>query len=221
MDFSQILDFFAIAELDFMKLLAAIFVGGLIGAEREFRDKAAGFRTIILICVGATLFTMFSLKLGADEDPVRIAAAVVSGVGFLGAGAILRDSGGRVTGLTTASTIWLAAALGMGIGGGFFEIVAVMTVGVLIVLWIFPFIERVIDKPQEVRSYELVCALKPERYDELESMVKECRLNLRSAKQYKRGDNMICEWNVAGSPNSQRRLVDKLFAEADVKEFRF
>jgi len=72
---------------DVIKLLLAILIGGLIGAEREFRDKAAGFRTIIFICVGATLFTLFSLKLGGDEDPVRIAANIVSGVGFLGAGA--------------------------------------------------------------------------------------------------------------------------------------
>ena len=220
MDFSQIADFFAIAEVDLLKILMAIFVGGLIGAEREFRDKAAGFRTNIVICTGATLFTMFSLKLGADEDPVRIAAAVVSGVGFLGAGSIMRD-GGRVTGLTTASTIWIAAALGMGIGGGFFEIIAVMTLMILIILWIFPYIEQVIGESHDIRYYELVCELKPEQYEELENMVKECRLKLRDAKHFQRGDDMICQWHIAGSPNSHRNLVDKLFAEEDVKEFKY
>lgn len=97
---------------DFIQLLLAIFIGGLIGAEREYRDKAAGFRTIMLICVGATIFTNFSVKLGGDMEPTRIAASIVTGVGFLGAGAILRGSR-HVTGLTTASTIWLAAALGV------------------------------------------------------------------------------------------------------------
>ena len=117
---------------DIIKLLLAVLTGGLIGAEREFRDKAAGFRTIILICVGAALFTMFSLRLGGDKDPVRIAASVVSGVGFLGAGAILR-SDGRIVGLTTASTIWLAAALGMGIGGGQYLISGLGAIVVLLV----------------------------------------------------------------------------------------
>ncbi len=129
---------------DIIKLLLAVLVGGLIGAEREYRDKAAGFRTIILICVGATLFTIFSLRLGGGEDPVRIAANVVSGVGFLGAGAILRDAG-RVMGLTTASTIWLAAALGMGIGGGHYLLSGVAALAVLIILWLFPRIEARID----------------------------------------------------------------------------
>ena len=98
---------------DILKLVFAVVVGGALGAEREFRDRAAGFRTIILICTGATLFTMFSVKLGGPQDPARIAASIVSGVGFLGAGAIMRGPV-RVVGLTTASTIWLAAALAWG-----------------------------------------------------------------------------------------------------------
>ena len=94
---------------DIFKILLAIGIGGAIGLEREYRDKAAGFRTLIFICVGATLFAMLSSKLAGDRDPTRIAANIVSGVGFLGAGVILRD-GGRVVGLTTAATIWLVAA---------------------------------------------------------------------------------------------------------------
>jgi len=80
---------------DILKLVLAIVVGGLIGAEREFRDRAAGFRTIILICTGAALFTIFSVKLGGPDDPVRVAANIVTGVGFLGAGVLLRDGGRR------------------------------------------------------------------------------------------------------------------------------
>ena len=89
---------------DVVKLLLAMFIGGLIGAEREFRDKAAGFRTIIFITVGSTLFTILSPELGGDREPSRIAASIVTGVGFLGAGAILQGKE-RVIGLTTASTI--------------------------------------------------------------------------------------------------------------------
>jgi putative Mg2+ transporter-C (MgtC) family protein len=98
---------------DVVKIILAVAAGGLIGLEREFRDKAAGFRTLIFICMGAALFTIFSARLAGTNDPTRIAANIVSGVGFLGAGVILRE-GGRVIGLTTAATIWLTAALGIG-----------------------------------------------------------------------------------------------------------
>ena len=89
---------------EMLKLGLAVLIGGVIGAEREFRDKAAGFRTIIFITIGATLFTIFSSILAGDKDPTRIAANIVTGIGFLGAGAIIRE-GGRVAGLTTAATI--------------------------------------------------------------------------------------------------------------------
>ena len=204
---------------DIIKLLLAILAGGLIGAEREFRDKAAGFRTIILICVGAALFTMFSLRLGGDKDPVRIAASVVSGVGFLGAGAILR-SDGRIVGLTTASTIWLAAALGVGIGGGQYLISSLGAIVVLLVLWAFPKIEALIDNVREFRTYEVVCPASTDTYAELDNLFSECGLRVSGRKQSKAGDNMICAWEVLGSPENHARAVAKLFDHTEVKEFK-
>ena len=201
-----------------IKLLLAILVGGLIGAEREFRDKAAGFRTIIFICVGATLFTMFSRKLGGDEDPVRIAANIVSGVGFLGAGTILRGPG-RVMGLTTAATIWLAAALGMGIGGGHF-LVAILAAGVvLVVLVIFPKIEACIDNVRDARTYEVTCSIAPDTFEKLEGLFVSCGLQVTGRQRTKSGENMICTWHVHGSPEAHTRVIEELFAHAEVKEF--
>src|SRR5512146_419929 len=119
---------------DLIKIGLAILVGGLIGAEREDRDKAAGFRTIILITLGSTLFTIFSVKLaGPGNDPMRVAANILTGIGFIGAGAILRGERG-VVGLTTAATIWLSAALGLGIGGGEYILSLVTTALILAVL---------------------------------------------------------------------------------------
>ena len=92
---------------ELIALGASVFVGGLIGVERQSRDKAAGLRTMIFICMGATLFTLISRRL-APGDPVRIAAQIVSGIGFLGAGVILRN-GPRILGVTTAAVIWLTA----------------------------------------------------------------------------------------------------------------
>jgi putative Mg2+ transporter-C (MgtC) family protein len=128
--------FFAGANMaeDILKLVAAVLVGGLIGFERQFRH-GTGLRTMMLVCLGATMFTLYSDLFAFQEgDPRRIAAAVVTGVGFLGAGMILRYRGG-VMGLTTAATVWLVAALGMGIGIDQYVLVGVATILVLIVLW--------------------------------------------------------------------------------------
>lgn len=96
--------------------------GAMIGLERELKKKAAGFRTNILICVGAAIYMCAGLLLtnagGAPGDPARIAAQVVTGIGFLGAGCIIQ-AGGRVTGLTTAATIWVVASIGIVAGAGF------------------------------------------------------------------------------------------------------
>src|SRR5436853_621055 len=91
------------------KLIVAVLMGGIVGVERELRSKSAGFRTMILICLGATLFTVFSQYLGAGSSPDRIAANVVVGIGFIGGGVIFRNTN-RVSGITTAASIWLCAA---------------------------------------------------------------------------------------------------------------
>ena len=120
---------------DILTLLYAALLGGLIGWERQKHEKAAGFRTIILITVGATLFTMFSKDLAGPDEKARIASNIVVGVGFLGAGVILRHEA-RITGLTTAATIWFAAAVGMGVGGGYLGLSAAATAIALVVLWL-------------------------------------------------------------------------------------
>lgn len=99
-----------------IKILLALILGGALGMERQYHDKPAGFATNCLICVGATLFTIMSLVMGAaGGDPGRIAAQIVTGVGFIGAGSIMRD-GNKISGLTTAANVWLVAAIGMAIG---------------------------------------------------------------------------------------------------------
>ncbi|HXB45772.1 MAG TPA: MgtC/SapB family protein, partial [Puia sp.] len=91
------------------KIVLSIIVGGLIGAEREYRSKSAGFRTLTLICMGATLFTAFSIQIGAPNNEDRIASNIVTGIGFVGAGVIFKGDFG-VSGITTAAMIWATAA---------------------------------------------------------------------------------------------------------------
>jgi len=100
------------------RLLLAALLGGLLGIERELKQKAAGLRTNILIALGSALFTLMSIELaGTTDDQTRIVAQVVTGIGFLGAGAIMRTDSG-VQGLTTAATVWVNAAVGVAAGGG-------------------------------------------------------------------------------------------------------
>lgn len=207
---------------DIIRLLLAVLVGGLIGAEREYRDKAAGFRTMILICFGATLFTMYSSRLGATVNPDRIAASIVSGVGFLGAGTILR-SHERIRGLTTASTIWLAAALGMGVGGGQYVIVAAGTLIILVVLWVFPFIEGWIDEGRMTRTYRVTLPCDPKKVEEIGALFKQNRLKVSSHefRMQVSEEAIYCTWEAHGRTKNHDRLVAKLMQDTEVLEVGF
>lgn len=130
-----------------VELLLAVLLGGLIGLERELKNKPAGLRTNILICVGATLFADLSHRIGAGpwRDPARLAAQVVVGIGFMGAGAILHRHG-EVTGLTTAATIWVVAAIGLALGFGAYLDAVAVTLLVLLVLVALARVEGWLEK---------------------------------------------------------------------------
>lgn len=120
-----------------LRLLLATALGAIIGFQRERAGKPAGLRTHILICLGAALFTVASIYgFGAASDPSRIAAGVLIGVGFLGAGIIMRTGEGIVAGLTTAATIWAVAGIGLAAGAGLYLVSAVAAVLILIVLYL-------------------------------------------------------------------------------------
>ncbi len=117
----------------FIKIFLALVLGGALGLERQYHDKPAGFATNCLICLGAMLFTVLSEVMGeAGGDPGRIAAQIVTGVGFIGAGSILRD-GNKISGLTTAAGVWLVAAIGMAVGYGQYFWAALCAVAILMV----------------------------------------------------------------------------------------
>ena len=120
-----------------LRLLLASALGAVIGYQREKAGKQAGFRTHMLICVGAALFAIISAYgFSGAIDPARVAAGVVVGVGFLGAGVILHREGGAVAGLTTAATIWAVAGIGLAAGAGLYIVSAVATAIILGVLFI-------------------------------------------------------------------------------------
>ena len=128
------------------RLLLAAALGAALGIERELRQKSAGLRTNILIAVGSALFTIMSIEMAAPgADPGRIAAQIVTGIGFLGAGAIMRTNGG-VQGLTTAATVWVNAAVGVAAGGGRYHLALIATGITISVLLVLVPIERLIER---------------------------------------------------------------------------
>lgn len=118
-----------------LRLLLAVGLGALIGLEREHAKKPAGLRTHLLVCVGAALFTIASIYgFGEGADAARVAAGVVAGIGFLGAGTIISTRGGLLAGLTTAASIWAVAAIGLAAGAGLYIPATVATVIIVIIL---------------------------------------------------------------------------------------
>jgi putative Mg2+ transporter-C (MgtC) family protein len=120
-----------------LRVLLAMVLGSIIGFQRAKAEKPAGMKDIILICAGAALFTVVSIYGFASDEQARVAAGIVTGIGFLGAGAIIRrGEGGVVKGLTTATTIWVTAGIGMAAGAGMYIIASVTALLVLVVLLI-------------------------------------------------------------------------------------
>src|SRR5580698_5825239 len=122
---------FVLDNIDILKIGLSVLCGGLLGIERQYKNKTAGFRTIILITIGSALFTMV-----AEHANLGVNINIITGIGFIGAGVIFKDNIG-VSGLTTASVIWVAAAIGMAVGAGNFEIALVSTIVTLLVLVLF------------------------------------------------------------------------------------
>jgi putative Mg2+ transporter-C (MgtC) family protein len=129
MDFLQ--DHYAVKN-ELLLILISVILGLFIGAEREYRNKSAGLRTFILVCFGACLFTILSIKIGV-ANPDRLAANIITGIGFLGAGVIFKGDN-KIEGITTATTIWATASIGMAVGSGYVYFSLLGTALVLIVL---------------------------------------------------------------------------------------
>jgi putative Mg2+ transporter-C (MgtC) family protein len=205
----------------FLKLILSVIIGGLIGAEREYRSKSAGFRTLTMICVGATLFTIFSELIGGPKGtPDRIASNVVVGIGFVGAGVIFKGDN-RVNGITTAAMIWVTAALGMSIGAGYTLVAVVACVLILAVLYFFTLIENWIDKLSQIRNYKIVCDYQDDTLHKYETCFVQHHLRYKRSRQAKEGTVITGEWIVKGSEKNHRHFVHEILNDPNVKAFDF
>jgi putative Mg2+ transporter-C (MgtC) family protein len=204
----------------FTKLGLAVVIGGAVGMERELRSKSAGFRTIILICLGSTMFTIFSQLIGGTGNPDRIASNIVTGIGFLGAGVIFRSST-RVNGITTAASIWLSAALGMGIGCGYYSASVAGCVLVITILFLFSSIDGILDKLNQVREYKITYPYEENQQHKYEKMITEFGLTIQDRYQSKSGNIITGEWTVKGNEKKHHAFIECILADNSVTEFDF
>jgi putative Mg2+ transporter-C (MgtC) family protein len=200
-------------------LLAALW-GGIVGAEREFRSKSAGFRTMILISMGSCLFTILSMDIGFPGNPDRIASNIVTGIGFLGAGVIFRGEN-RVNGITTAASIWAVAAVGMGIGSGHYRDSAVASLLILLVLAVLPYLEKLIDELNQSKEYSVHCDFSEGLKSHYEQMLKDSHLRYRLVNQSKQGNDVSFKWQAQGRAENHERFIAAMMNDPVAVRFEY
>lgn len=201
-----------------VKLLVSLLLGAAIGAEREYKGRNIGFRTIILITLGSTLFTILSFTLGEGNDPARIASNIVTGVGFLGAGAIFRE-GASVKGITTAAIIWISAAIGMACGIKQYEFATLVTAFVLFVLLGFTGVQSFIDNYNKEMVYYITIANDLGIRTDLEKKITECKLKFVWIRQIKQDNDMMICYEIRGAEKNHERFISLISVETYVKRF--
>ncbi len=156
-----------------IKIVISLVLGGALGMERQYHDKPAGYATNCLICLGAMLFTVLSEYMGnAGGDPGRIAAQVVTGVGFIGAGSILRD-GNKISGLTTAANVWVVAAIGMAVGYNQLFLATCTTIAILLLQLFMRQTIHIMELLKHYDSIFLVCEPKWEAVDKISKQIEK------------------------------------------------
>ena len=196
-----------------LKLVLAILCGGAIGFERELSRKAAGLRTNVLICMGSALFMIVSRHIGSGApytDPARLVAQVVTGIGFLGAGVILQARG-SVTGLTTAATIFVVAAVGIAIGDGMFGVAILSTSLIIVVLVALRRVERFVIRRQRMFHYSLKTTEPAQFLENLLDLLERQNLHLEDfdVDTNTQGEHVV-RVSVVTSIEGNRRLLAEL-----------
>ena len=206
-----------------LKLVLAIALGGLIGLEREASQKPAGFRTNILVCVGATMMmTMAGLlvqaKGGSADTMVRMAAGVVTGIGFLGAGTILHARG-EIAGLTTASTIWLVAGLGLVIGAGYYVPALVFTALTIITLLLFRRVEDSYVRKAQFH-YHLKAKARPYILSSLRKLALHHGVRLEKLTMKQEHQSYVMGFAFSASEQKEQEFNQGLLELADIEELK-
>lgn len=206
-------------EEDLWHIGVSILCGSLIGFEREYRNKSAGFRTIVLICLGSTIFTIVS-KYGVGSDD-RIAANIITGIGFIGAGVIFKDKF-SVMGLTTAAVIWTAAGIGMAAGIGYYGLAIGLSILTIIVLSVFNKVELVLAVLHVTRTvYIGFNDTDLKHLEEIRALLENHRIKYKRKSISKRKHKLSVVFELSSNRNHLREFNDALVELEFVEEFYY
>jgi putative Mg2+ transporter-C (MgtC) family protein len=194
------------------RLVLAGFLGGLIGLEREWKHRPAGLRTNLFICFGAALFTLLSQRLaGVPADSARIAAQIIPGIGFIGAGTILHTRG-LTTGLTSAATLFVVASIGMAAGGGLYLTAMFATGAVLVALFSLGYLEETFNLKLLMTSYEVTGARLEEVTNEVNRILEDHHRMMQNVESGSTGGHIRVQFDVEGCEREQKELLRRLQA---------
>ena len=194
------------------RLALAAILGGLIGLEREFKHRAAGLRTNLFICFGAAMFTLLSERLaGVPSDAARIAAQIIPGIGFIGAGSILHTRG-LTTGLTTAATLFVVASVGMAAGGGLYLTAVFATALALLVLFALGHVEETFNIKLLMTCYEVTGASVEEISNEVNGILERHHRMMKNMLSGNTNQHVRMQFDVEGCHREQKELLQQLQA---------
>jgi putative Mg2+ transporter-C (MgtC) family protein len=200
-----------------LRLFVATLLGGAIGFERELKHRPSGLRTNLLICFGSAMFTILSYRLveafNSGVDPTRIAAQIIPGIGFIGAGSILRDKAG-VSGLTSAATIFVVAGIGMAAGAGLFQTAVFSTMLVLVCLLVLGRVETLFDLKPVVVSYDVIstqCDTSDPIIAELNRILDQMGMAMQTVRILGTGDRQChMQFSIEAFRSQQQDLLNRL-----------
>ncbi|WP_142687053.1 MgtC/SapB family protein [Chitinophaga polysaccharea] len=207
-----------IEEDQILKVLIALLMGGLLGLEREYKRKAAGMRTMTLICMSSTVFTILSAELGYPNSADRVASNILTGVGFIGAGVIFKGDY-SIDGITTAASIWIAAAIGMAIGMSQYWLAAAALVGALLVLILLEFVERRIAMVNDKRLYTIYFYEEKFPHIDVENILQEFQLKYKKMMVVRKENIIEVNYTVRGAHHKMEQLDNFLLTSTGIIQY--
>lgn len=207
-----------IEEDQILKVLIALLMGLLLGLEREYKRKAAGMRTMTLICMSSTVFTILSAELGYPNSADRVASNILTGVGFIGAGVIFKGDY-TIDGITTAASIWIAAAIGMAVGMSQYWLAAAALAGALLVLILLEFVERRIALVNDKRLYTIYFYEEKFPHIDVENILQEFQLKYKKMMIVRKENIIEVNYTVRGTRNKMEQLDNFLLTNTSIFQY--
>ncbi|MEN9446966.1 MAG: hypothetical protein RJA25_256 [Bacteroidota bacterium] len=207
-----------LSENEIYLILVSIFIGLIIGIEREYFNKSAGLRTFILVSFGSCVFTILSIKIGLS-NPDRLAANIITGIGFLGAGVIFKEDN-KIAGVTTATTIWATSSLGMAVGSGHIYLAILGAFMVMLTLRLLIYLQYFIDNFHKIRVYR-IATTSEENFEYCKKIFIDNNLQFELIKEQYNPDNLICYWQVTGKSNNHVALIKVMRNNNKINSYQY